>query len=280
MNHSSGTLRARQLETFLRNLSVELDLSKACVSVVDLRDPAASPRAGWRDAEIQPAASVIKLGLLAAAHNAAAEGVPFSTEIKIGEKNMTGTWDPGQYGIKDPNPPLKAGETWTLGRLAEVMITRSDNVAANTLMDLLDRKKVTAFLQAAGLSATYVRHKLSSGAGVDDPDATGLNQMPARDAAALLALIARGKLVSREACAAMHATLAGQLNRGLIAAALPAEAAYAGKTGALSAARNDAAIVRAPGREYALAVYAQLPAAEAVPLIHAVTRAVDGHFSR
>lgn len=266
------------LTAFLDGLSRELDLSAACVSIVDLRGP--SPRrGGWRDTEIKPAASVIKLNLMAAAYAAAAGGRSFEEKVEITAKNMTGTWDPACDGIPDPAARLKPGEAWTLGGLVEVMIRRSDNVAANTLIDVLGREAVTAFVQSAGLAATHVRHKLSSGTDVDDAAATGFNQMPARDAATLLTLVAQGKLVSPEASAAMYAALAGQLNRGLIAAALPPGAVYAGKTGELSAARNDAAIVRAPGREYVLVVYTQLPGPLGGPLIRAVTRAVDKHFS-
>jgi beta-lactamase class A len=268
---------SEQLNAFLKDLAGKLDLSKAGVAVIDLRGPEPL-RGGWRDAEIRPTASVIKLNLLAGAYKAAASGVPMDSPIKIPQNNWTGTWDPDEDGIADPNPPIKPGETWTLGKLAEVMVRRSDNVATNTLMDFLDRKKVTEFVQSMGLSSTFVRHKLSSGTDVSDPDATGYNQMPPRDAATLLGLIARKELVSPAASEAMYATLSGQLDRELIAAALPADAAYAGKTGELSAARNDAAIVRAPGREYVLVVYVQLPGGQAKPVIKDVARAVDDFF--
>jgi len=265
------------LNAFLKDLSGKLDLSKACVSIVDLRGTEPQ-RGGWKDTEIKPTASVIKLNLLAGAYNAVANGGTFDAKIKITKSNWTGTWDPEYDGIHDPNPPIKLGETWTLGKLAEVMIRRSDNVATNTLIDFLDRKKVTDFVQSAGLTNTHVRHKLSSGTDVDDPQNTGYNQMPARDAATLLMLVARKQLVSPEASEAMYATLAGQLDRELIAEALPGDASYAGKTGELSAARNDAAIVRAPGREYVLVVYTQLPGPQGKPLIQAVARAVDEYF--
>ena len=264
-----------RLDAFLQDLSGKLDLSRACVSIADLSNPGAPERGGWRDTEIKPAASVIKLNLLAGAYNAVSGGVSFEAKIKITGNNLTGTWDPEEDGIRDPNPPVRAGESWTLEKLTEVMIRRSDNVATNTLIDFLDRKKVTDFVQSAGLVSTQLRHKLSSGADVDDPDATGYNQMPARDAAALLTLIAQKKLISPAASEAMYATLAGQLNRELIAEALPGDAVYAGKTGELSAARNDAAIIRAPGREYVLVVYTQLPGPQGRPLIQAIARAAD-----
>jgi beta-lactamase class A len=258
------------LDAFLKNLARRLDLTQACVSIVDLQSGA---RGGWRDTEIKPAASVIKLNLLASAYHAAQGGVSFETKIKITKNNWTGTWDPEYDGITDPNPPVKVGETWTLGKLVEVMVRRSDNVATNTLIDFLDRAKVTAFAQSAGLTNTHVRHKLSSGTDVNDFENTGFNQMPARDAATLLTLIARKKLVSPEASEAMYETLAGQLDRELIAAALPPGASYAGKTGKLSAARNDAAIVRAPGLEYILVAYTQLPGPQGKPLIRSIAKA-------
>ena len=260
---------------FLKDLSCRLDMTQACVSIVDLRDTANPQRGGWRDTEIKPTASVIKLNLLAGAYNAKAAGVPFDSGIKITKNNWTGTWDPVYDGLHDPNPPIKLGDTWTFGKLVEVMIRRSDNVATKTLIDFLGRKKVTDFVRGAGLASTYVRHKLSSGTDVDDPDATGYNQMPARDAATLLMLIAQKKLVSAEASEAMYAMLAGQLDRELIAETLPPDAVYAGKTGELSAARNDAAIVKAPGREYVLVIYTQLPGPQSRPLIQAIARAVD-----
>lgn len=270
----AGAASQAGLESFLKDLSGRLDLSRACVSIVDLRGPEPQ-RAGWRDTEIKPAASVIKLNLMAGAYEAVRNGGSFDAKVRITRDNWTGTWDPNEDGIADPNPPIGLGETWTLGKLTEVMVRRSDNVATNTLIDLLDRKKVTDFVQSVGLASTYVRHKLSSGTDVDDPQATGYNQMPARDAATLLTLIAQGKLVSPEASAAMYGTLAGQLDRELIAAALPPDAAYAGKTGELSAARNDAAIIRAPGREYVLVIYTQLPGPQARPLIRTIAKAAD-----
>lgn len=268
---------SEKLNAFLKELSGKMDLSKACVSIVDLRGEEPR-RGGWKDTEIKPTASVIKLNLMAGAWKAADNGVPFSSEIKISKNNWTGTWDPEYDGIHDPNPPIKLGETWTLEKLTEVMIRRSDNVATNTLIDFLGRKNVTDFVQSVGLANTHVRHKLSSGNDVDDPDATGYNQMPARDAATLLMLVAQRKLVSPEASDEMYKLLSGQLDRELIAEALPADATYAGKTGELSAARNDAGIVKAPGREYVLVVYTQLPGKQGRPVIQAVTRAVDEYL--
>ena len=264
------------LKAFLNGLPARIDMSQAHVSVIDMRDPENPVRAGFRDTDIVPAASIIKLTLISGAYRAVCEdGVSFGKEITIKKENYTGTWTPEN----DPYPQLRPGAVWKLKDLVEVMIRRSDNVATNTLIDELRRERVTEFMHAAGCAKTFLRHKLSSGSDVSDPEATGYNAMPPYDAATLLMLVAQGRLVSREASERMYATLSGQLDRELIAAALPEDAVYAGKTGELSAARNDAAIIRAPGREYVLVIYTQLPGGQAKPLIKAIARAVDEYFS-
>ena len=75
------------------------------------------------------------------------------------------------------------------------------------------------------------------------------------------------------------------VDRDLIAAALPPGAVYAGKTGQLSANRNDAALVRGPGRFYVLVVYTSLPDNDAgtdpgAKKIQAIAREVDAFLSR
>ena len=266
-----------ELSSFLNGLPAKIDMSQAHVSVVDMRDPVNPVRAGLRDMEIVPAASIIKLTLISGAYRAANEdGLSFDKTITIKKENYTGTWAPEN----DPYPQLKPGAVWKIKDLVEVMIRRSDNVATNTLIDELRRERVTEFMHSAGCDKTFLRHKLSSGSDVADPDATGYNAMPPYDAATALYLIASGKMVNKEASAAMYETLSHQMDRDLIASVLPPGVVYAGKTGELSAARNDAAIVKGPGRSYVLVIYTSLPDAKAKPVIQAITREVDAFLSK
>ncbi|MCX5796192.1 MAG: class A beta-lactamase-related serine hydrolase [Elusimicrobia bacterium] len=273
---------SEQISAFLQGLAKRMDLSKAHISVIDLRAPADPGRGGWNDLDIVPAASVIKLALLAEAHHAVASGArSWDSSIAISPRNMTGTWGPPH----DPYPAITAGSLWSLRDLVEVMVRRSDNAATNTLIDVLGRSSATEFAHRNGLLLTYVRHKLSSGTDVPDPDATGYNQMPPRDAALLLEAAALGKLVSPEASGAMLKTLEGQLDRYLIASVLPPGTVYAGKTGQLSQNRNDAALVRGQGRFYVLAVYTSLPdndegTGPGGRKIQAIAREVDAFLSR
>lgn len=261
------------IDAFLSALSKKMDLSQANISLIDLSDPAVPVQGGWHDDEIVPAASVIKLAVMAGAWRAVIEeGVSFDTVIKIDAGNYTGTWFPDN----DPFPAMKPGDDWKLGDIVRVMIERSDNIATNTLMDFLGKAELTDFMKRLGLGIV-VGHKLSGGDKLMD---NGTNTMTPRDAAALLSLIARGKLLTPEASAGMLAVLSKQLDRKLIAAALPPEAEYAGKTGILNSARNDAAIIKAPGRQYVLVIFTRLPDAAAQPVIHAVTREVDAFLKQ
>ncbi|MCX5785881.1 MAG: class A beta-lactamase-related serine hydrolase [Elusimicrobia bacterium] len=272
MAASASALTGEEIDSFLKKLAVKVDMTKANVSLVDLTDQADPVRGGYFDRDIVPVASVIKLTLLAGAYRAAKEdGLSFDQLITINKKNYTGTWFPDN----DPYPSMKPGQQWKVRDVVEVMVRRSDNIATNTLIDLLNRNVVNDFMKKLGLENTGIRHKLSSGADVQDPEATGWNSMPPYDAATILSLIASEKLVSANASKVMYATLSGQMDTELIKEALPAEASYAGKTGELSAARNDAAIIKAPGRTYILVIFVRLPNSGAKPIIHAITKEVD-----
>ncbi len=272
MASSGSALTGEEINSFFQELSGKVDMTKANVSLIDLTDPDNPARGGYMDHNIVPVASVIKLTLLAGVYRAAREdGLSFDRVITINKANYTGTWFPDN----DPYPAMKPGQQWKVRDIIEVMIRRSDNIATNTLIDLLNRNVVNDFMKKLGLENTGIRHKLSSEIDVQDPEATGWNSMPPYDAATILGLIASEKMVSADASKAMYATLSGQMDTELIKEALPPEASYAGKTGELAAARNDAAIIKAPGRTYILVIFVRLPNPTAKPIIHSITKEVD-----
>ena len=236
-----------QISDFLQALSKKMDLSQSHISVIDLRDPAAPGRGGWHDADIVPAASIIKLAMLAQAHHAVAEGTQsWDKSIPISAKNMTGTWAPPN----DPYPAITAGSRWSLRDLVEVMIHRSDNVATDTLIDLLGRQNATDFAHQNGFLQTFVRHKLSAGTDVPDPEATGYNQMPPHDAALLLEAVAMGKW-SRPRPPAPCSRPGRPDGPGLSPRCCRPGPSTRARPDS-SPNRNDAAIVRGPGRLYVL----------------------------
>ena len=92
--------------------------------------------------------------------------------------------DPANLTPNDAPSPLEAGYSARLDELAALMIARSDNVATNELIDVVDRARVADLLAPVGLGDTHVRRKVSGADPlIDDPQATGRNSHPAADAA-------------------------------------------------------------------------------------------------
>jgi len=278
------SVMAESLGEFMTAISGEPELSSASVAVIDLsgKEPV---RAGIRAGEMIYPASVIKLAMLSAAYDREASHPGFiSQEVVIDTRNMTGTWEPEpKYG--DTDRKMEAGQTWTVRDILRVMITRSDNIATNTMIDLLVRQKITEYMKSIGINNTTVFRKPWSDYPVSDPTEEQYqnqsNTMPAADAAEILYRIASGRMVSEAASAEMFALLAKQLDRDLIATALPKDAQYAGKTGETSRVKHDASIVTGPGRHYVLVVYTNHDTeAKRIEAIHKTARLVDGYFVR
>ena len=158
----------------------------------------------------------------------------------------------------DAPSPFERGYVTTLAATAHAMISASDNVATNVLIDVLGRDRITAACrERLGLAGTAVRRKLSGSLPlIDDPAATGRNAHPASDAAALFAAIARDR---DGRFAALYAALAGQIWNDKIPAGLRPGDAFAHKTGDTDESSHDGGILTlADGRRFVLVVYTAL----------------------
>ncbi|HEX6941340.1 MAG TPA: serine hydrolase, partial [Gemmatimonadaceae bacterium] len=146
----------------------------------------------------------------------------------------------------------RVGQRVPLRWLVERMIVRSSNLATNTLIEVLDAKRVDATAKSLGTTAMKVLR------GVEDGKAfqQGLNnQTSAHDLAVLLEAIETGTAASKESCRAMIDILARQEFNDEIPAGLPAGTRVAHKTGWITGVTHDAAIVYPPGRKpYVLVV--------------------------
>ena len=146
----------------------------------------------------------------------------------------------------------RVGQRVPLRWLIERMIVRSSNLATNTLIEVLDAKKVDATARSLGTTAMKVRR------GVEDGKAfqAGLNnQTSARDLAVLLEAIESGKAASKQSCREMIDILAAQEFNDEIPAGLPPGTRVAHKTGWITGVTHDAAIVYPTGRKpYVLVV--------------------------
>lgn len=139
----------------------------------------------------------------------------------------------------------RIGDSVTVRELMQHMITRSSNLATNTLIALAQPDSINAMMRRFGASRMQVLR------GVEDLKAfdKGMNNMAtARDLATLLAAIESGRAASPASTTAMRNTLLAQEFNEKIPAGLPPGVKVAHKTGEITAGSHDAAIVYPPGR--------------------------------
>lgn len=164
--------------------------------------------------------------------------------------------------------------------LVERMITRSSNLATNTVIALVDAKRVTKTLRSLGARQMTVLR------GVEDGKAyqKGLNNTAtARDLATLMTAIEQGRAASPASTRAMRAILLAQELNLEIPAGLPPGTPVAHKTGQISGVLHDAAIVYPSGRPpYVLVVLTRGIPDEKVAraLIADLSRQVYAHATR
>ncbi len=223
-------------------------LGAAQMHVVRL-DPAGP---GWSrdDGRTVYPASMIKVPLAVAAGSAVAAGrLGWETRVVVDPRNAT---------VNDAPSPIVPGYAATVRELTTFMLQRSDNVATNQLYDLLGRERATADVQALGFRRTFFRCKLSGALPlIDDPEATGRNAFPAREAARLFAAIAADRVPEAGALREMLASSwwDDKLSRGLA----PGDA-FAHKTGDTDEVAHDGGILDLAGASrWVIVVYTDLP---------------------
>lgn len=136
--------------------------------------------------------------------------------------------------------------------LLRLMITRSSNLATNTLIALVGAEDVNRTMRSLGARRIQVLRGVEDGKAFDK----GLNNTTtARDMATILRAIQEGKATSAKATGEMREILLAQEFNEKIPAGLPPGIRVAHKTGEITAHSHDAAIVYPPGRKpYVLVV--------------------------
>lgn len=164
--------------------------------------------------------------------------------------------------------------------LLEHMITRSSNLATNTLIGLVGAQAANATAHSLGARDIQVLR------GVEDGKAytAGMNNMTtARDLATLMAAIETGRAASRTSTDSMRAILLRQQFNDEIPAGVPPGTRVAHKTGQITGHLHDAAIVYPERRRpYVLVVLTRGIDDEKVArsLIADISRLVYEHASR
>ena len=144
----------------------------------------------------------------------------------------------------DPRPLVKHGDTVTINYLLDLMITRSDNSAANCLIDIADRKRINKTMHdnkwhGSEVTRKFLRRKFED-PGYDTVRSTLTNALHAAD---FMYKIYTDKLINPWVSKQMKALLGRQLDTTKLSAGLPANAMFYHKTGWWSYYTNDVGIV-------------------------------------
>jgi beta-lactamase class A len=142
------------------------------------------------------------------------------------------------------------GRTVKISDLAEGMIAASSNLATNLLLDLVGVEYARNVLRDAQITGVELRR------GVEDHAAheKGIDNQVTADGLLTLLCALRGNFLSSESRAHAIRILLAQRFNSMIPAGLPAHATVAHKTGEISTACHDMAIVYLPERQPYIAV--------------------------
>ena len=144
----------------------------------------------------------------------------------------------------DPRPLLKDGDTVTINYLLDLMISRSDNSAANCLIDIADRNNINKTMHeynwyGSEVTRKYLSRKVED-AGYDTIRSTVTNALHAAD---FMYKIEKEQLVNPWVSQQMKVLLGRQLDTTKLASGLPSNAMFYHKSGWWSFFTNDVGIV-------------------------------------
>ena len=166
----------------------------------------------------------------------------------------------------DPRPLLRAGDTVNVNYLLDLMITRSDNSAANCLIDIADRKNINQMIQEYGWQGSEVTRKFLSRKYEDE----GYQKIRGTETCALHAAdflyrIESGQLVNPWVSMQMKTLLGRQLDKSKLTAGLPKDVMMYHKTGWFSFWTHDIAIIDDGRTKYIIACFLPLVEELALP---------------
>ncbi len=232
--------------------------------------------AGLNEDELFPLASVVKVPLLVALFAEArakrldlAERVVYRRALRV----------PGSGVLQD----LDDGAALTLRDLAVLMITVSDNTAADMLFERVGKASVERIMAELGLRSIRIpfginellhelvdlrvgqvhydevreRLRVSAGSGGRAIVAAESDRGTPRDICRLFELVETRAILDDAACAGILDICLRQKFSDRIPGRLPASVRVAHKTGSLRGIRNDAGIVYGPSGPYAIALFAR-----------------------
>lgn len=156
----------------------------------------------------------------------------------------------------DPRPLLKDGDTVTINYLLDLMITRSDNSAANCLIDIAVRKNINQTMYENGWAGSEVTRKFLSRK-FEDPgyDTKRSTVTSALHAADFMYKIYTNQLINPWVSMQLKTFLGRQLDTTKLAIGLPSNAMFYHKSGWWSYFTNDVGIVDDGKVKYIIALF-------------------------
>ncbi len=196
------------------------------------------------------AASVIKLALLAEAAARDAEGsFDLTDRWKLTAKSVA-----AGSGMLDEFDP---GLTPTNRDLLSLMVSISDNTAANRFIDLFGRDAVNARMEKLGLGGIHLVGRIPD-RGAEPAKWEPLGVMTPRDTAEFYRRVATGTLLDPASDRLIAKILAVQHTRDRLPRLLlaPKDSTWAGKTGSYGGVRNDSGILTTRKGRFVLVAFA------------------------
>ena len=196
--------------------------------------------------EVLPTASSIKIAILAELYHQAQQG-----KIKLGDLYTLQSADiVGGSGVAGALTP---GVTrLTIRDVAALMISVSDNSAANIIIDRIGMENVNALLDSLGLTHTRLRRKMMD---VKAAAEGRENISTPREMVTLLEDLYRGKVFNKQMTDDFFELLSVH-KESYIPRELPEDLRIANKPGELEGVRNDSGIVFTGNRPFVISVMA------------------------
>lgn len=168
--------------------------------------------------------------------------------------------------LNDPRPLLKEKDTITVNYLLDLMITRSDNSAANCLIDIAGRKNIDSLMHlnnwyGSEVTRKFLKRKYED-AGYENIRGTETNALHAAD---FLYKIYNNELINLWVSTQLKTLLGRQLDNTKLSTGLPDNTMFYHKTGWFSYWTNDVGIVEDENVKYIIACFIPLEQEKALP---------------
>ncbi|MCU7496441.1 MAG: serine hydrolase [Ignavibacteria bacterium] len=166
----------------------------------------------------------------------------------------------------DPRPLIKEGDTLNVNYLLDLMITRSDNSAANCMIDIAGRQNINEMMHHYGWQGSEVTRKFLKRK-YEDPgyDTVRSTMTSALHAADYMYRVYNNDMINPWVSMQLKSFFGRQLDKSKLASGLPANVMYYNKTGWFSYWTNDVGIVDDGKVRYIISCFIPLEEDQARP---------------